>query len=191
MCNLFMCIFGTTHQINHLTCLKHSINYIFHLHGSHGDHLMLSRHSVVILESIPAASAAGEELCYTPPAKARPQAGIKDHSFSINLGFFVPGPRTNRLQVNLSSLCRIFGFYKGILPPIVAETPKRAVKVRCGVEQVALSWCTLNTSQPPPPLRTLGCGRGSHIKTPQLACHQSHTSLFCHRTVTPMSNVSV
>lgn len=24
---------------------------------------------------------------------------------------------------------RLFGFYKGILPPILAETPKRAVKV--------------------------------------------------------------
>ncbi|CAG13165.1 unnamed protein product [Tetraodon nigroviridis] len=39
------------------------------------------------------------------------------------------GSRFLGLRVNKSaSLLRIFGFYKGILPPIVAETPKRAVK---------------------------------------------------------------
>lgn len=31
---------------------------------------------------------------------------------------------------NIFSFYRVFGFYKGILPPILAETPKRAVKVR-------------------------------------------------------------
>lgn len=50
------------------------------------------------------------------------------------------------MSVNeLPSVNRVHGFYKGILPPILAETPKRAVKVNAVLEY-RLVMCTTYTN---------------------------------------------
>lgn len=61
-------------------------------------------------------------------------------------------------------LHRVFGFYKGILPPILAETPKRAVKVRPGFIRLR---CHMKTVQP--------LQRGAHV----LIKHATPDGLSC------------
>lgn len=117
-----------------------------------------------ICRGLPHASTGPDQDPLSDPAWPRWPTAIQIHGAlcednvsarGVSLLLLVSRPATSIFWVLLSPN-RALSFYKGILPPILAETPKRATKFFCFEQYKQLSMTLLGTDTPSPAVSCFG-----------------------------------